>query len=209
MLRYPKMPGPAGAQLGPCVAFEKLDGTNVFWEWVARRWTSFGLRSGGYLWTPEGIGEFRAKHAPQAAAPDVFAEALADPLAERLGTMAPAGRSVAFTELLGTGSFAGAHKLGDDMRLVLFDVWLDGHGFLGPERFLEAFGALPVPRVLFRGKFGGKLTEDVRAGKYGVAEGAVIKGGDGHTVWMAKVKTQAYLDRLKTSFGDRWEDYWE
>ena len=148
MLRYPKMPGPAGAQLGPCLAFAQLDGTNLFWEWTAGRWTGFGLRSGGYLWTAEGIGDFRAKHAPQAAAPDVFAETLADSLAELLAVVAPGGRAVAYTEFLGTDSFTGAHQPGDEMRLVLFDVWLDGHGFLGPERFVELFGTLPVPRVL-------------------------------------------------------------
>ena len=63
--------------------------------------------------------------------------------------------------------------------------------------------------MLFRGKFSGKLTEDVRAGNYDVDEGAVIKGGDGETVWMAKVKTQVYLNKLKASFGDKWEDYGE
>lgn len=208
-MRYPKMPGPGGAQLGPCVAFEKLDGTNVFWEWNAGRWATFGLRSGGYPWTAEGIAEFRAKHAAQADTPDVFAESLADPLAELLAGIAPDGRFVAFSEYLGASSFAGGHQPGETKRLVLFDVWMDGHGFFGPERFLELFGTLPVPRVLFRGKFSGKLTEDVRSGKYGVAEGAVIKGGDGESVWMAKVKTAAYLDRLKASFGERWEDYWE
>lgn len=209
MTRYPKMPGPAGAQLGPCVAFEKLDGTNVFWEWSAGRWTNFGLRSGGYPWAPEGIAEFRRNHCTQFTAPDVFAGGLDDALAEVLRGIDPNGHFVAFTEFLGAGSFAGAHTPDDHMRLVLFDVWQEGHGFIGPERFVELFSALPVPRVLFRGKFSGKLTEDVRAGKYEVAEGAVIKGGDGETVWMAKVKTQAYLERLKASFGGKWADYWE
>lgn len=207
MFRYPKMPGPAGAQLGACVAFEKLDGTNVFWKREAGWWTTFGLRSGGYPWIADGISEFRAKYPPQADAPDVFAETLADPLAELLDGLG--GPAIAFTEFLGSSSFAGSHQPGEPKRLVLFDVWLEEHGFLGPELFVERFGSLPIPRVLFRGKFSGKLTEDVRAGKFGVGEGAVIKGGDGPTVWMAKVKTQAYLERLKASFGEKWEDYWE
>ena len=33
MFRYPKMPGPSGAKIEKCVAFDKLDGTNLFWEW--------------------------------------------------------------------------------------------------------------------------------------------------------------------------------
>lgn len=38
----------------------------------------------------------------------------------------------------------------------------------------------------------------------------MCKGGTGATdVWMAKIKTNAYLERLKRAFGARWEDYWE
>jgi hypothetical protein len=37
----------------------------------------------------------------------------------------------------------------------------------------------------------------------------VCKGGTGGAdVWMVKVKTYAYLERLKRSFGERWRDYW-
>jgi hypothetical protein len=49
----------------------------------------------------------------------------------------------------------------------------------------------------------------VRRGKYGVKEGVVCKGGSGPDLWMVKTKTTAYLERLKQSFGERWEDYWE
>src|SRR5262245_21212144 len=71
-----------------------------------------------------------------------------------------------FTEYLGPGSFAGMHA-GDPRRLVLFDVEALG------------FGHLDVARVVYAGKFSGRLTEDVRRAKYGVAEGVVIKGGSG------------------------------
>jgi hypothetical protein len=56
----------------------------------------------------------------------------------------------------------------------------------------------------------GKFADDVRTGKYGVAEGVVCKGGEGGPdLWMAKIKTHAYLERLKRAFADRWEEYWE
>ena len=28
-------------------------------------------------------------------------------------------------------------------------------------------------------------------------------------IYMTKIKTDAYLERLKVSFGDRWSEYWE
>ncbi|MFI4849099.1 MAG: hypothetical protein ACIAZJ_08390 [Gimesia chilikensis] len=78
-----------------------------------------------------------------------------------------------------------------------------------PALFLEDFGHLPVARVVYRGRFTGQFTSDVRAGKYAVAEGVICKGGTGPNLWMAKIKTDAYLSRLKTAFADNWEQYWE
>ena len=43
-----------------------------------------------------------------------------------------------------------------------------------------------------------------------MGEGVVCKGGPGgEDVWMVKVKTYDYLDRLKKTFGAKWEEYWE
>jgi hypothetical protein len=210
MFRYPKMPGPAGAKLDKCVAFEKLDGTNLFWEWHREfGWTDFGTRSASYRLDPAGIAEFAAKHNGLEAAPDLFgnfSETLADILAAQHGV----DHAIAYTEFLGPNSFAGMHKATEPKGLVLFDLLIPGDGFVGPWRFLGLFAKLPIPKVVYEGKFTGKLTEDVRAGKYPVVEGVVIKGGAGGSdVWMAKVKTNAYLRRLKEAFGDDWEAYWE
>ena len=65
-------------------------------------------------------------------------------------------------------------------------------------------------KVVYEGKFTGQFAEEVRTGKFGVAEGVVCKGGTGGTdIWMAKIKTYAYMERLKASFAKRWEDFWE
>jgi hypothetical protein len=102
------------------------------------------------------------------------------------------------------------HRPEDPKRLVLFDVWAEGFGMIGPKQFVADFGHLPIPRVVYEGKLTGKFAEDVRTGKYGVAEGVVCKGGSGGTdLWMAKIKTHAYQERLRRAFADRWEDFWE
>src|SRR5204863_6968087 len=94
-----------------------------------------------------------------------------------------------FTEFLGPNSFAGLHKAGDPKRLVLFDVWGDGFGLIGSRQFVDDFGHLPVARVIYEGKLTGRFANDVRTGKYGVAEGVVCKGGKGGLdLWMAKIK---------------------
>jgi hypothetical protein len=209
-MRYPKMPGPAGAKLDKCVAFEKLDGTNLFWEWHREfGWTDFGTRSATYRLDPGGVSEFNANHPNLGEAPELFAT-LGEQLHAVLVAQPSIQHAVAYTEFLGDKSFAGSHVPNDPKRLILFDVFVPGYGFVGPWRFLELFSGLPLPRVVYQGKFTGKLTEDVRAGKYPVGEGVVVKGGSGGAdVWMAKVKTNAYLERLRQAFGERWQDFWE
>jgi hypothetical protein len=214
VLYYPKILGSRDAPAGRCVAFEKYDGTNLHWDWDRDfGWHSFGTRRDEFELSEAGIDRFAAAHAHLHECVGVFRSTLAEGL-EKVFTGQDAYREVAglrvFTEFFGPNSFAGLHKADDPKRLVPFDVRAEPHGMLGPERFVADFGHLPIARVVYRGKLTGKFAEDVRTGKYGVAEGVVCKGGlGGDDVWMAKIKTYAYLERLKQAFGERWEDYWE
>lgn len=210
MLHYPKIPDSAAAPTGRCVAFEKLDGTNLHWCWERDfGWHAFGTRRDEFDLTPDGVAAFNRAHPGLEEAAAVFAATLAEPLGELLQARADAVAVKAFTEFLGPGSFAGAHRPDDPKRLVLFDVWIDGPGFVAPRPFATEFGHLPIPRVVYEGKLTGAFLEAVREGKYGVAEGVVCKGGSGPDVWMVKVKTYAYLERLKATFGSRWDEFWE
>lgn len=210
MFRYPKMPGPAGGKLEKCVAFEKYDGTNLHWEWERDRgWHAFGTRGASYPFAPGGFAEFAEKHDGLHDATLIFQNQFADQMAAILNEGSGSGQYVALTEFVGPNSFAGMHKADDPKRLVLFDVFAVGRGFLDPWTFLKEFGSLPVARVVYEGKFTGKFTADVRVGRYGVGEGVVCKGGKGPDVWMAKVKTDAFMQRLKAAFADDWEKYWE
>jgi hypothetical protein len=115
-----------------------------------------------------------------------------------------------FTEFFGAGSFAGRHRSDDPKELVLFDVEQIDGGLLSPWQLVEDFGHLRIARVVYEGKLTGKFADDVRQGKYGVSEGVVCKGGSGGTdVWMVKIKTLAYLQRLQAAFAERWEEFWE
>ncbi len=115
---------------------------------------------------------------------------------------------IVFTEFLGDNSFAGKHQSSDAKRLVIIDVQT-ARGFVSPERFVSDLVDLPIARVVYRGKLTGKFAEDVRMGRFGVAEGVVCKGENQGNIWMVKIKTNAYMIRLKEAFADRWEDFWE
>jgi hypothetical protein len=75
--------------------------------------------------------------------------------------------------------------------------------------FIERFGHLGIPRVVCRGELTREFIADVRAGRFGMGEGVVCKGREGHQRRMAKIKTDAYLQRLRVFFHDDWRLYWE
>ena len=105
---------------------------------------------------------------------------------------------------------SGLHKSDDPKQLMIFDVLAEPFGMIGPEQFVADFGHLPTAKVVYRGKLTGKFSDDVRQGKYGVNEGVICKGGTGGAdLWMVKIKTYAYLEKLKKAFAENWEDYWE
>jgi hypothetical protein len=208
MLYYPKIPDTKGCPGGRCIAFEKVDGTNIHLDWDRDHgFHAFGTRRDVFAHGARGNAAFLDAHPGLEGTFEAF-QALAEPLDRILRTTWTAQEVRVFAELVGDGSFAGAHVAGTARRLVLFDVELMGHGLVPPETFIAELGALPIPRVVYRGKLSGQLVEDVRKGLYGVDEGVVIKGVGG-APWMAKVKTNAYLERLKSVLGARWVDHWE
>jgi len=210
-LAYPKMPGGDGAVLGRCVAFEKYDGSNLHWLWDADLgWCAFGVRRDRFDLDAEGIAAFAKAHTELQEAAQLFQSTLAGDLTLALQShqFYESKQILAFTEFLGDHSFAGRHRASDPKRLVLFDILTD-QGFLPPDEFITHFDSLPIARVVFQGKFTGRFAQDVREGRYDVQEGVVCKGCAHGNVWMAKIKTHAYMERLKEAFGSDWENYWE
>ena len=210
-LVYPKMPGSGVAPLARCVAFDKYDGTNLHWVWEQELgWYAFGTRRDRFDLDNAGVTEFNAAHPGLEQAAPIFLDSLADALTGILKTndYYDSTEIIAFTEYLGPKSFAGKHKADDPKQLVLFDIQVAA-GFLAPDLFVDHFAALPIARVVYRGKLNGKFTTDVREGRFDVTEGVVCKGGETGETWMVKIKTNAYMKRLKASFASDWENYWE
>jgi RNA ligase len=214
MLHYPKIPGSRNAPDGRCIAFEKYDGTNLHWEWEREfGWHSFGPRRDAFNLTEAGIELFGKTHAHLRQSVEVLRATLAreiETVFREHSNYRDFQSFKVFTEFFGPNSFAGLHKEEDPKELRLFDVWAEPFGMIGPKQLVADFGHLPIARVVYEGKLTGKFMEDVRLGKYGVNEGVVCKGGAGGAdVWMVKIKTYAYKERLKQAFADRWEEFWE
>ena len=173
-LVYPKMPASGKAPLERCVAFDKYDGTNLHWVWDSELgWHAFGTRRDRFDLDDGGVAAFGAAHTELDQAAAIFLETLAQPLLEQLAKheFFNSTKIIAFTEFLGPNSFAGRHKRSDEKELILFDLETAA-GFLAPELFVDRFDALPIARVVYRGKLTGKFATDVREGRYGVPKKA-------------------------------------
>ncbi len=214
MLHYPKIPDSQHYPGGRCVAFEKYDGTNLHWDWDREfGWHSFGTRRDEFALTKIGIEQFTRAHGHLSDSVEIFQARLADGIEKvfiGVGRYREYASLKVFTEFFGPRSFSGLHKSDDLKHLVIFDVLAEPFGLVGPEVFLGDFGHLCSARVLYRGKMTGKFCHDVRQGNYDVREGVVCKGGKGgDDLWMVKIKTYAYMEKLKKAFADKWEEHWE
>lgn len=217
-LAYPKIPDTLNCPLKQCVAFEKIDGTCIALYWSPEDdFHSFGTRRDKFPSDIEGIRQFNSAH-PELTGLEGATNRLLYPfpMSYFLRTTPPYSQAkevILFAEYHGPNSFAGSHKKDDQKDLILFDVQVDGR-ILSPDQFLqfaEASGtdSLYLPKVVFQGKFSGQLFVDVRKGKYDVKEGVVVKGLVDGQVYMAKIKTEKYLEQLKEKFGDKWKEYGE
>jgi hypothetical protein len=75
-------------------------------------------------------------------------------------------------------------------------------------------GDVEIPRIIYEGTLNEEFIKNVREDKFNTFEGVICKGTQTKgsfrgKVWMCKIKTVAYLDRLKNRFGDDWVKYAE
>lgn len=191
MKAYPSIP--RDFQEFDAYVFDKLDGSNLRWEWSKKSgWYKSGTRTRLFDETDLVFG----------GAPEVFRRTLAEPL-EKVARDNRWERMIAFTEFWGPRSFAGVHEPDDPKTLTLFDVNPHKKGILGPREFLKLFEHLDIPRFLGTQRWTRGFVQKVRNGELeGVTEeGVVGKGGEGHKLVMAKAKTQVWIDKVLARYG--------
>lgn len=199
MLQYPSILGSSKAPIGnSCIAFNKYDGSNLRWEWSAKKgWNKFGTRR----------QMFDASTPLFCQAIPLFMDQLADELVYRTKQITKnPERITAFTEFLGASSFAGSHDVDEAKELKLFDIFLFKKGFIPPKQFVDIYGDLPqTAEIIYQGNLNKQFIMDVRSGKYPVFEGVIAKGVD----FTVKIKTDKYFELLRNKYADRWTEFGE
>ena len=197
MKSYPSIPRSRGQSfraIPNAVIFDKLDGSCVRTEWSGPKkgWTKFGTRT--RLLDPN--------DPVFGVVPVIFHQQWEEPLT-RIAVDQRWERGVFFFEFWGPNSFAGNHDPSDPKCLTLIDVAPHRVGIIGPRHFLEIFdGNVPIPNLVGVRNWTREFVEEVWRGEVrGVTfEGVVAKAGSGHHLVMAKAKTMAWVERLKSVF---------
>lgn len=196
MIEYPSIQNSSKAPREYCLAFDKIDGSNFRAKFTQKRgFDLFGSR--------HQLIDLTHPHLGQAIS--IFKERYDKVLVNYLKKEFPNEREIiVFGEFFGPNSFAGIHEASDPKDLLFFDVYLaKAMAFLKPKEFMRQVGGIvPTPRLVYEGNLNDQLIADVRAGKYPVNEGVICKGITTNgayrgKVWMAKIKTQSYFDKLK------------
>lgn len=208
MKEYPSIPGPGEVSNfvtnAKCIGFRKYDGSNLRFSWSPKRgWYKFGTRNRTFDVSDVEYGcsvaLFKEKYG--SGLEKVFVD---DPFFKK------ATEVICYAEFFGPNSFCGQHDpvyLGvehnDPKDIILFDVNVHKKGLIPAWQFMDTFGHLPVAQVVYEGVMDDELVERVAAGEFAVDEGMVCKGMVGrppHGLWMRKIKTRQYLERLKKWF---------
>jgi hypothetical protein len=203
MLEYPSIINSSKAPRSPCIAFNKLDGSNLRLKWNRKNGiVLFGTRT----------QLFDESH-------PIFGEAI-NLIKDKYGKFLNeyflskdfqnARECQAFFEFFGPNSFAGNHDPNDKKDVVLLDI-LIGHKeryFILPQDFVKLGKYVQIPEIIYEGNLNDEFIKDVREGKYPVYEGVVCKGREKSGAfmgkqWMCKIKTNKYLEDLKTKFGEK------
>ena len=180
-----------------CYAFDKIDGSNVRFEWSKKRgWYKFGTRRTMISDEDPLFGE----------SIDIFMNKYSEDL-NRVFRDNKLYRNtdsfIAFGEFFGENSFAGQHDDNDDMDVVIFDINQYKKGFIPPGDFIKNFGHLNIPQVIYQGYLTGEFIESVRKSTV-LKEGVVIKGYQkGNEVWMSKIKTNRWLMDVREKLGEK------
>lgn len=195
-------------------AFDKLDGSNMRFEWSQKlsKKTSF---TNGFVKFGTRRQLTNSTDPAWGLGLQIFTEKYSEGL-DKIFRQDKEFRNsktiTVFAEYFGPNSFAGWHDPKDKennlMELILFDVDIFQKGLLKPKDFIKKFDHLGIPEIVYEGNYNQTLIDDVRNNVYGLDEGVVVKGTtktkrkDVENVFMTKIKTIEWLKKVKGIHGE-------
>ena len=200
MKTYPKIEYLTDNFIGKKIwAFDKIDGTNLRFEWSKKRgWYKFGTRRTMISEIDPNFG----------SAIPLFLEKYGDDIDSIFRKKYTTSQSiVVFGEFFGENSFAGQHLESDKKDIILFDVSPYKRGLIHPQEFIDNFGHLDTPRLIFNDIFDGEFVKSIQLNEYNLREGVICKGVNktkgNDIILMTKIKTNQWLSSVKSLYGEK------
>jgi hypothetical protein len=185
-------------------AFNKFDGSNFCAEWNKKlsKKSRFTYGFGKFGTRTQMI---KNKENPYVEAVNIFMDKYAIPL-DKIFNEEKIFRGIdtitVYGEFFGDHSFAGMHDWQEKHDVIIFDMFLYKKDFLKPGDFIDLFSHLGIPKVVYKGLLTDLLIKDVEVNAFGwLKEGVVLKGVQDNKVWMAKLKTNAWLEKVRALYG--------
>jgi hypothetical protein len=180
----------------PVIAFEKLDGSNLRFEYSHKRgFYKFGTRQ----------MMIDRSSTPFGFAIDLFLQKYEKNLTEifKTKTYRNSLAFVCFAELYGFNSEFGQHDFNNDVfDITLFDVSEYKHGLIAPRQFVNDFQGVGIPKIIYDGNLNKDFVSRVKTNEFGLKEGVVAKGlipkrKGGDNLYYCKIKTNGWFERLR------------
>jgi len=179
----------------PIVAFDKLDGSNLRFEYSQKRgFYKFGTRR-----------NMIDRHSEYWFAIDIFMKKYSEGLTKIFKSKDYRNilSFVCYAELVGTRSAFGKHDFeNDQFDVVLFDIDQYKKGVIPPKQFIKDFGSLGIPKVIYEGNLNREFVECVKRNKFDLSEGVICKGVTKmqkgfNQFYYCKIKTTDWFERLR------------
>lgn len=189
-------------------AFDKIDGSNFRAEWDKKlskksRFTNgfkkFGTRK-------EVINQYN----PFIEAVTIFENKYAKQLDEIFRTeklFRKADRLTVYGEFFGKNSFAGIHEWNEIHDLKIFDIFIYKKDFVTPSDFISVMTKIDTPHLVYSGHLTLDFVQKVENNHFNLKEGVVYKGVDNKKVFMGKIKTNTWLQKVKELHGEKMLEY--
>lgn len=193
----------------PVIAFDKLDGSNLRFEYSHKRgFYKFGTRTTMIDRNSEPFG----------IAINIFLNKYEKPLTELFKSKAYRDTLsfVCFTEFYGEKSEFGQHEFDNDIfDIILLDINRYKKGMIPPRQLIkDAFNYnFKLPKIVYEGPLNKSLVHAIKDGMFDLKEGVVCKGTvpnkkAPHNLYYCKIKTNKWFDRLrnKLNYGSKYEE---
>jgi len=186
--------------------FDKIDGSNFCAEWNKKlsKKSQFTNGFGKFGTRTETI---KNASNPFTEAVNIFMDKYSGPL-DKIFCENKLFRGIdtitVYGEFAGYLSFAGQHNwiYEENFDVTIFDMFLYKKDFVKPTDFIDLFEHLGIPKVVTKGLLDEQTINDIISNIYHLKEGVVLKGVSEGKVWMVKVKTQEWLNKIRAQYGE-------